>query len=90
MAWPLEVFSAPRYWQVYGGAYGAPWYGRTYNIALEPFSSLQRTVVDAIRDGSSRILAPREGIEARFLAVAYAGMKGVKHITLEGEVFPGQ
>ena len=41
MAWPLEAFPALWFWQVYGGAYGPPWYGRTYNIALEPFSTVQ-------------------------------------------------
>jgi len=56
MAWPLDVFPALWYWQVYGGAYGAPWYGRTYNIALEPFSTVQTTVVDAVADGSAHYL----------------------------------
>ena len=44
LAWPLEVFPALWFWQVYGGAHGPPWYGRTYNIALEPFSSVQATL----------------------------------------------
>jgi hypothetical protein len=88
MAWPLEVFPALWYWQVYGGAYVPPWYGRTYNIALEPFSSVQRTVTDAIKNGSAHVLEPGSSIEARFIAVGYAGTEGVRRITPRGEVIP--
>jgi hypothetical protein len=88
MAWPLEVFPALWYWQVYGGAYVPPWYGRTYNIALEPFSTVQRSVVDAVKDGSAHVLEPGGSIEARFVAVAYAGVDGIRGITPEGEVLP--
>ncbi len=86
MAWPTEVFPALWFWQVYGGAYGPPWYGRTYNIALEPFSTVQRTVTDAIQDGSARMLAPGESLEARFVAVAYQGLAGVGSIAGNGQV----
>lgn len=88
MAWPLEVFPALWFWQAYGGAYIPPWYGRNYSIALEPFSTLQLNVVDAVADGSAHVLKPGESIEAQFVAVAYAGIDGVKRITQDGEVTP--
>ena len=88
MAWPLDVFPALWFWQVYGGAYGPPWYGRTYNCALEPFSTIQPTVADAIEDGSAHRLAPGESLQASFFAVAFAGMQGVSKITPSGEVIP--
>ena len=86
MAWPLEVFPALWFWQVYGGAHGAPWYGRTYNIALEPFSAVQPTLVEAIAAGSARVLEPGGSVRARFVTVAYAGLQGVSRISPEGEV----
>ena len=88
MAWPLKVFPALWFWQVYGGACIPPWYGRTYNIALEPFSTVQATVTDAVEDGSAHVLEPGQSLEAQFVAVAYAGIEGVKHITQEGVVVP--
>ena len=88
MAWPLEVFPALWFWQVYGGAYTAPWYGRTYNIALEPFSTVQPTVAEAIQDGSAHVLGPGQKLEARFLAVAYAGIDRVAGISPDGRVIP--
>lgn len=86
MVWPLEVFPALWFWQVYGGAYNPPWYGRTYNIALEPFSTIQLTLPEAIQDGSAHRLAPGESLRARYLAVAYSGGAGITRITPEGEV----
>lgn len=38
MEWDIKVFSYLWYWQVAGGSFGYPWWGQTYNIALEPFS----------------------------------------------------
>ena len=86
MAWPLDVFRVLWFWQVYGGAYGPPWYGRTYNIALEPFSSVQTTVADAMLKGTAHVLEPGADLTARFVAVAYAGVEGVAHISPTGEV----
>ena len=86
MAWPLEVFPALWFWQVYGGAYGAPWYGRTYNIALEPFSTPQTDLVSASADGSAHMLEPGETLGASFVAVAYSGISRVASISPEGAV----
>ena len=86
MAWPLEVYPALWFWQVYGGAYIPPWYGRTYNIALEPFSTIQLTLAEAVQDGSAHVLEPGESLTAQFVAVAYAGIERVKGITAAGGV----
>lgn len=87
LAWELEVFPALWFWQVYGGAYNPPWYGRTYNIALEPFSTRQRTVNDAIRHNSAHTLAPGARLETKFCAVAAAGLEHVNGISVAGEIF---
>jgi hypothetical protein len=86
MCWPLEVFPVLWFWQVYGGAYGPPWYGRNYNIALEPFSCVELTLPDAIQAGTAHLLEPGESLQARFLAVAYTGKAGITRVTPEGEV----
>ena len=86
MAWPVDVFPALWYWQVYGGAYGAPWYGRTYNIALEPFSTAAADLAAAIADGSAHRLAPGETWGTRFVAVAYSGISRVASIAADGAV----
>jgi hypothetical protein len=86
MSWPLSVFPALWFWQAYGGAYTAPWYGRTYLIALEPFSTAQPTVVDAIQDRSARLIPPGETLEASYVAAAFEGITAVAGIAPDGRV----
>ena len=86
MSWPLEVFPALWFWQAYGGAYTAPWYGRTYLIALEPFSTAQLTVADAIRDGSARLIRSGETLKASYVAVGFEGTTPVSSIAPDGHV----
>jgi hypothetical protein len=72
MAWDAELFPSLWMWQVYGGHDDYPWYGRTYNCALEPFTSWPPAgVQNAIANGSARILAPGEVVETDLVAVAY-------------------
>ena len=48
-------------WQVCGGSYGYPWYGRTYNLALEPWTSYPSSgLIKAIENGSALCLETGE------------------------------
>jgi hypothetical protein len=86
MAWDKELFKYLWMWQVYGGHTDYPWYGRTYNCALEPFTSYPPAgVKKAIENGTALIMKPDEVIDTELVAVAYQG-EGVKRITLEGAV----
>lgn len=86
MAWPKEIFGALWFWQVYGGAFGSPWYGRVYTVALEPWTTAQTTISEALAHGTNRRLMPGEALEVTLCAVAYSGMQRVHHITPEGVV----
>ena len=86
MSWPLSVFPVLWFWQAYGGAYGAPWYGRTYLIALEPFSTARPTVVEAIEDGTARVLRPGETLEASYVAAGFEGSAAVTGIAPDGSI----
>jgi hypothetical protein len=72
MAWDTKLFQYLWMWQVYGGHDDYPWYGRTYNCALEPFTSYPPAgVKNAIENGTARIMKPGEVIETDFVAAAY-------------------
>lgn len=74
MAWDAGLFRYLWMWQEYGGHDDFPWYGRTYNIALEPFTSWPPAGINtAISNGSARILAPNEVIETDLVTVFYEG-----------------
>lgn len=49
------------YWQEFGATKGYPWYGRNYNIGLEPISSFPTNgLPDAVANGSALLIQPGE------------------------------
>jgi hypothetical protein len=86
MAWPLEVFPVLWFWQVYCGAMQQPWYGRTYNVALEPWTTPYKTITESIAHNTQRTLDAGEALEVEFCAVAYAGVQRVGQIHPDGQI----
>jgi hypothetical protein len=86
MAWNRDLFKYLWMWQVYGGHTDYPWYGRTYNCALEPFTSYPPAgIKKAIDNGTAVTMEAGETVETDLVAVAYAG-EGVRGISVDGEV----
>ncbi|GAX38308.1 hypothetical protein NIES3585_43570 [Nodularia sp. NIES-3585] len=86
MVWDKELFKYLWMWQVYGGHTDYPWYGRTYNCALEPFTSFPPSgIKNAIKNGTALTMKAGEIIETELVAVAYEG-ESVKRITRDGVV----
>ncbi len=71
--WDAAVFPYVWSWQVYGGAWGYPYYGRTYHLAVEPFNAPIGSLEDAERGGTARRLGPGEEITTRLRAGAIVG-----------------
>lgn len=86
---PKELFKYLWYWQSLGGGFGYPWYGRTYNIGLEPFTSHGfQGLANAVDNESALTLEAKQKIEVTQMAVAYTGIKGVGQINSDGTVIP--
>lgn len=86
MAWDHSLFKYLWMWQVYGGHTDYPWYGRTYNCALEPFTSYPPAgISQALQNGSAHIMRAGEIIETNLVAVAYEG-QAISRVTLDGKV----
>ena len=84
---PTDVYRYLWYWQSLGGGYGYPWYGRTYNVGLEPFTSYTNEgLAKAIENGTALKLEPGERIDASLKAVAYTGDGPVSRIDEDGSV----
>jgi hypothetical protein len=60
MSWESKVFKYLWFWQVYGGWAGYPWYGKSYNIGLEPCTSYPGSLTNAVAAGTQLIFAPGE------------------------------
>lgn len=86
MAWDKNLFKYLWMWQVYGGHDDYPWYGRTYNCALEPFTSYPPAgVQNAIKNGTAYMMQPEEVLETDLVAAAYEG-QGVKRMSVDGNI----
>jgi hypothetical protein len=59
--WDVEVMPYLWFWQEFGGTAGYPWYGRHWNIGLEPFSSYPTNgLAEAVANNTALELPPRE------------------------------
>jgi hypothetical protein len=88
MRWDKDIFKHIWYWMVYGGAMGAPSYGRYYTLALEPFTSytIHGRFPEIIKEGGQRKLGPGETLSTDYMALAYAGIERVEEIRPDGTV----
>ena len=59
--WDARVMPYLWFWQEFGGTVGYPWYGRHWNIGLEPFSSYPTNgLADAVANGTALELGAGE------------------------------
>ena len=85
--YPTEVFPCLWYWQSFGGGFGYPFYGRTFNAGLEPFTSYDNQgLAQAIENGTALTLEPGQRVEVSHKAVAYTGAERVERISPDGTV----
>ena len=86
LAWDLKTWPHLWYWQVYGGNPSGPFWGRTYNCALEPFSGFPSGLANTVKAGRSLKFKPHETKKAWFTAVAYGGKTRVAKVGRDGRV----
>lgn len=64
---PEQLFEYLWYWQPLGGFVEAPFYGRNYNVGLEPSTSIPNAgLSEAIEGGSAETLEPGSAEDASF------------------------
>jgi hypothetical protein len=85
LRYPADVFKVLWYWQVYRAGEGYPWWGATYNVALEPCSSLP-VLAAAVRRGDALRLGAGEAMEIELMAIAYEGLERVAAVGADGGV----
>jgi hypothetical protein len=87
LAWDPKVFRYVWIWEALGGGIGYPWYGRTYNIGIEPWSGFPCAgLSEAVRRNTALQLAPGESLDAWLTAVAYENRDNVQIIERNGTV----
>ena len=87
IVWNKELFRYLWYWQVFGGHSGYPWYKRTYNVGLEPFTSLPSGMPEpGTNQSTSVIFQPGEKRTTTVHAVIYQSTNGITNISPDVEV----
>ncbi len=86
-AFDPEMWKYILLWQCFGGGTGFPWFHRTYQLGIEPWSSYQCAGLEnAIQNGSARKLKSGESVNSWLTAVVYRGADEVKNINKDGKV----
>jgi hypothetical protein len=87
LAWDPSVFKYIWLWQALGGGLGYPWFGRTYNIGIEPWSSYPCTgLQESIQNGTALRLEAGQSLDSWVTATAYAGVDNVRFIARDGNI----
>ncbi|MEZ4766549.1 MAG: DUF4432 family protein [Calditrichia bacterium] len=87
LRWTGDVFRYLWYWQVFNGGQGYPWFSNTYNIGLEPWTSLPTSgLSDVVKQKTHLVLPPNGQISASMTAAIYTGLSEVNHVSINGKV----
>lgn len=86
-AFDPEMWKHLLLWQGYGGGTGYPWFHRTYQLAVEPWSSYQCAGLEnAIQNKTARKLKAGQSVSTWLTAVVYPGEGQVSNISKDGKV----
>lgn len=70
LEWDVATMPHVWFWQEFGATKESPWWGRHYNIGLEPFTSHPgHGLPAAIGNGTARLIGPREELRFALRAV---------------------
>jgi galactose mutarotase-like enzyme len=72
---PTDLFESVWYWQAFNGHMEAPFYGRNYNIGLEPTTGYPMAAEERRANGSMKLLEAGETKQATFTASVFGGVE---------------
>ena len=82
-----SVFQYLWYWQVFGASGDYPWPGSTYNIGLEPWTSMPGLgLAEAVKRGTQLTLQPNQTVNASLVAAVAEGFTEVGHVSANGTI----
>lgn len=70
MNWDKDQFPYLWVWAPYGGAEDYPWYGRNFNLAIEPWTAVPGNLTEVIEAGKGVKIQPGQAIYNSFQAKA--------------------
>ena len=85
MRWDVEIFKNLWIWFVYRGYYGFPFFGKTYNIAIEPWSAVPGDLDEVIKLNRELSLLPQQVIKTKYFAIVYDTDRRIKGFTSDNK-----
>lgn len=87
VSFPSNVFKYLWYWRNLGGGWGYPWYGRSYNVGLEPCTSFHNGgLKQAIDNGTALQIGAGDRVDVTINAGAFKATGDVLSVTADGKV----
>ena len=87
VSYPTEVFKYLWFWRNFAGGFGYPWYGRCYNLGLEPCTSFHNGGLEQAQgNGTALKVAAGESVSVTIHAGAFTGSGEVRRVSPMGEV----
>ncbi len=86
LRWDINIFKYLWMWAVYRGFFNFPFYGRTYNVALEPWSAIPDNLDDVIKNGRALCLHPMESLSTKIHAIVYETDSRIKGFDEDNEI----
>jgi len=86
MHWDLKQFPYLWYWQCFCGPNPQPFFGRAYAVGIEPWTTPPIRLEQAVAEKTSLSLGAKQAVQTCCTAVAYQGIKRVRHISENGAV----
>ena len=87
VSYPAEVFKYLWFWRNFAGGFGYPWYGRCYNLGLEPCTSFHNGGLKQAQENGTALSVPAgQSVSVTIQAGAFKADAPVKLVTSKGVV----
>jgi hypothetical protein len=71
LKWDIKIFKYLMLWLCYQGFYNYPFFGRTYNVGIEPWSAIPGNLDEVVKANKGIVLKPKEKISTEYSAIVY-------------------
>ena len=83
LVWPQKLFPYLWFWQELRGSFGYPWYGNSYVMAIEPFSSIPGNGLEsAIAAGTAPVIQAGGIIDVQLAVMFIPGQARIESLAL--------
>ena len=76
--WDKDIYRSLMLWFSYQGFYDYPFYGRTYSVGIEPWSTVPGDLNEIVKNHNGILMKPGQKISTEYEAIIYESNKEIK------------